>query len=73
MGMRKRKANELEPMPRAVRIFLIAFAFIFVALVLLAGKFYLPNWKGNIIFLPVALFTGLLLVAAIVAQISRRD
>ena len=70
--MRKRSTNELEPMPRTVRVFLIAFALILVALVLIAGKFYLPNWKGNIIFLPVALFIGLLLVAAVVAQMFRR-
>jgi len=71
--MRQRKSKKPEPMPRAVLIFLVALAFILAALVLITGKFYLPNWKGNIIFLPVAIFIGFLLVAAAVARIVRKN
>ena len=71
--MRKHKAKEPEPMPPKVRVFVAVFALIFVALVLVAGKFYLPNWRGgDAVFLPVALFIGVLLVAAVVTQIFRR-
>ncbi len=71
--MKKRKAKELEPMPRTVRVSLAIFAVIFVALVFVVGEYFLANWKGNVIFLPVALFIGVLLVAAVVAQIFRKS
>jgi hypothetical protein len=70
--MSKRKDTELEPMPRTVRIWLVVFAVIFVVLVLVAGKYFLANWKGNAVFLPVALFIGLLLVAAVISQVFRK-
>jgi hypothetical protein len=69
--MRKRKETELEQMPRAVRIWLVALAVIFVFLVLVVGKYFLANWRANMVFLPVVLFIGLLLIAAVVVQLFR--
>lgn len=69
--MRKRKDAELEPMPRHVKVVLVVFTVILVALAFVAGSYYLANWKGDVIFLPVALFIGILLVAAVVSMILR--
>jgi len=70
--MRKRKDTELEPMPRTIRIWLAVFAVIFVGLVLVAGKYFLANWRADAVFLPVALFIGVLLVAGLVARLFRK-
>ena len=72
--MGKRKASQqLEPMPRVGRLVIGILAVIFVVLVLVAGKFYLPNWRGNFVFLPVALFIGFLLIAAVLVRMFRKN
>jgi hypothetical protein len=69
--MRKPKETGVEPMPRCVRLGLAAFAIVLVVLVLVVGKYYLPNWKGDAIFLPFAIFIGLVLVSALAALVVR--
>jgi len=69
--MRKLKAKETEPLPRSMKVGLAMFALVFVALLFVGSKYYLANWKGDAIFLPVALFIGLLLVAAFIALAAR--
>ncbi len=70
--MKKHKNAELEPMPRYMKAVLAVLAIIFAAFVFLAGRYYLPNWKGGVIFLPVALLIGLLLIAAVIVRVKRR-
>lgn len=47
-------------------------AVVLVGLVVLGGRFYLANWHGDIVFLPVVLLLGLLLVAAVFHRFFRK-
>jgi hypothetical protein len=48
-------------------------ATVLIGLVLVGGKFYLGNWRGDMLFLPVALFMGLLLIAAVLVHFFKRS
>jgi hypothetical protein len=63
--MSKRKPEKLEPLPRTAFIVVGLVLAVLIGLVFLGGKYYLGNWRGDMLFLPVALFLGLLLIAAV--------
>ena len=46
---------------------------VLVGLVLVGGRFYVANWRGNTVFLPVALFLGLLLVTAVIIRFFKKN
>jgi hypothetical protein len=71
--MKRRKSHELEPLPRSAFFIIGILATVLVGLVLAGGKFYLANWRGNTVFLPVALFLGLLLVAAVIIRFFKNN
>jgi hypothetical protein len=71
--MRKRRIKELGPMPTAVRMGIVVLALVFIGLIVIAGKFYLPNWRGDTVFLPVALFIAVLLLAAVLVQLFKKN
>lgn len=71
--MKQRKSHQIEPLPRSAFFVIAILAFVFVGLVLIGGHFYLPNWRGDIVFLPVVLFLGLLLVAAVVVRLFKKN
>lgn len=71
--MRKRRVKELGLMPKAVRIGSVVLGLVFSGLILVAGKFYLPNWRGETVFLPVALFIAVLLIAAVLVQRFKKN
>lgn len=68
MGMKRRKSQQIEPLPRSAFFVIAVLALVLAGLVLIGGRFYLANWRGNIVFLPFVLFLGLLLIAAVVAR-----
>jgi hypothetical protein len=70
--MKGRKPRELEPLPRSVLWIIGALATILAGSVLLGGKFYLANWRGDAVFLPVAILIGLLLIAAAITRFFRK-
>jgi hypothetical protein len=51
--MKRRKSQELEPLPRSAFFIIVVLAMALVGLVLVGGKFYLANWRGNMVFLPL--------------------
>ena len=69
----KRRVKELGQMPKAVRMGIVVLGLVFSGLILAAGKFYLPNWRGNTVFLPVALFIALLVIAAVLVQLFKTN
>ena len=72
--MKRRKSQELEPLPRSAFFIIVVLAMVLVCLVLVGGKLYLANWRGNnMVFLPVALFLGLLLIAAVIRQFFKKN
>jgi hypothetical protein len=71
--MKRRKSHDLEPLPRSAFFIIGILAMILVGLVLVGGRFYLANWRGNVVFLPVALFLGLLLIAAVVIRFRKKN
>jgi hypothetical protein len=71
--MGKPRIKELGPMPKAVRTGIVVLGLVFLGLTLVAGKFYLPNWRGDTVFLPVALLVAVLLVAAVLVQLFKKE
>ena len=71
--MKKRRSQQIEPLPRSAFFLIAIFALVFAGLVLIGGRFYLPHWRGNVVFLPVVLFLGLLLVAALVVRLLKKN
>jgi uncharacterized protein (DUF983 family) len=71
--MKRRKSQELEPLPRSAFFIIVVLGMVLVGLVLVGGKFYLANWRGNMVFLPVVLFLGLLLIAAVIIRFSKKN
>jgi len=71
--MKGRKSQQVEPLPRWAFFIIAVLAVVLVGLVLVGGKFYLANWRGNFVFLPVALFLGLLLIAAVIRQFFKKN
>ena len=72
-AMGKPRIKQLGPMPKAVRTGIVVLGLVFLGLILVAGKFYLPNWRGDTVFLPVALFVAVLLVAAVLVQLFKKS
>jgi len=72
MGIRKAKHEVVEPMPRSGRVVIGVAVLCVVALAVVAGKFYLANWRGEMVFLPFALFLGVVLIAALFARFFRK-
>ena len=72
-AMGKRRVKELGPMPKTVRTAIVVLGLVFIGLVLVASKFYLPNWRGDTVFLPVALLIAILLIAAVIVQLLRKS
>lgn len=72
-AMGKRRVKELGQMPEAVRIGIVVLGLVFIGLILVAGKFYLRNWRGDTVFLPVALFIAVLLIAAVLVQLFKKN
>lgn len=58
--MNKRKPEKLEPLPRTTFIVVGLMAVVLIGLALAGGKYYLGNWRGDMLFLPVALFLATL-------------
>ena len=73
MGMKRRKSQQIEPLPRSPFFVIAVLALVFAGLVLIGGRFYLANWRGNIVFLPFVLFLGLLLIAAVVVRFFKNN
>jgi hypothetical protein len=48
-------------------------AAVLIGLVLAGGKYYLGNWRGDMLFLPVALFMGLLLISAVLVHFFKKS
>jgi len=71
--MKKRKAEELEPLPRTTFIVVGLMAVVLIGLVFAGGKYYLGNWRGDTLFLPVALFLGLQLIAAVLVHFFKKN
>lgn len=71
--MIKRKHEKLEPLPRTTLIVVGLMAAVLIGLVLVGGKYYLGNWRGDMLFLPVALFMGLLLIAAVMIHFFKKS
>jgi len=71
--MKGRKSRELKPLPRSAFFVIGVLTMVLVGLVLVGGKFYLANWRGNTVFLPVALFLGLLLGAAVIVRFFKKN
>jgi hypothetical protein len=71
--MKRRKSEQVEPLPRSAALTIAVLVVVLVGFVLVSGKFYLANWRGDIVFLPVALFLGLLLVVAVVRRFFRKN
>jgi hypothetical protein len=71
--MKRRKSHELEPLPRSAFFIIGVLAMVLVGLVLVGGRFYLANWRGNTVFLPVALFLGLLLFVAVIIRFFKKN
>jgi hypothetical protein len=46
---------------------------VLIGLVLAGGRYYLGNWRGDMLFLPVALFLGLLLIAALLVHFFKKS
>ncbi|HKW33581.1 MAG TPA: hypothetical protein VJN92_11295 [Candidatus Acidoferrum sp.] len=63
----------MEPLPRSASVIIGAMAIVFVGLVLASGKFYLAHWRGNVVFLPVVVFIGLLLITAVFIQFFKKN
>lgn len=70
--MKKSKSERLEPLPRVAYVVIAVMGAILLVLVLVAGRFYLANWRGDAVFLPVALFLGLLLIAAVAKWLTNK-
>ena len=71
--MNNRKPEKLEPLPRTTSIVVGLMAVVLIGLVLAGGKYYLGNWHGDMLFLPVALFLGLLLIAAVLVHFFKKS
>jgi uncharacterized protein (DUF983 family) len=71
--MKRRKSQELEPLPRSAFFIIDVLGMVLVGLVLVGGKFYLASWRGNMVFLPVALSLGLLLIAAVIIRVFKKN
>ena len=71
--MNKRKPEKLEPLPRSTFIVVGFMAVVLLGFVLAGGKYYLGNWRGDMLFLPVALFLGLVLVAAVLVHFFKKS
>jgi hypothetical protein len=71
--MKRRKSQQIEPLPRSAFFVIAVLALVFAGLVLIGGRFYLANWRGNIVFLPFVLFLGLLLIAAVVVRFFKKN
>jgi hypothetical protein len=71
--MSNRKHEKLEPLPRSTFIVVALMAVVFLGAVFAGGKYYLGNWRGDMLFLPVALFLGLLLIAAVVVHFFKKS
>jgi uncharacterized protein (DUF983 family) len=63
----------LEPLPKSAFFIIAVLGMVLVGLVLVGGRFYLANWRGNTVFLPVALFLGLLLVASVIIRFFKKN
>ena len=63
----------MEPLPRSAFFIIGVLALVLVGLVLVGGRFYVANWRGNTVFLPVALFLGLLLVTAVTIRFFKKN
>jgi hypothetical protein len=70
--MKRGESEQVEPLPRPA-VFIVAGLVVLVGFVLVGGKLYLANWRGDMLFLPVALFLGFLLVAAVVRRFFRKN
>jgi hypothetical protein len=71
--MKKRKHEELEPLPRTTFIVVGLMAVVLIGLVFAGGKYYLGNWRGDTLFLPVAVFLGPLLIAAALVHFFKKN
>jgi hypothetical protein len=71
--MNNRKPEKLEPLPRTTFIVVGLMAVVLIGLVFAGGKYYLGNWRGDMLFLPVALFLGLLLIAAVLVHFFKKS
>jgi len=71
--MKRRKSHALEPLPRSAFFIIGVLALVLVGLVLAGGRFYVANWRGNTLFLPIALFLGLLLVTAVIIRFFKKN
>jgi len=71
--MKRRKSERVEPLPRSAAFTIVVLVVVLVGFVLVSGKFYLANWRGDIVFVPVALLLGLLLVLAVVRRFFRKS
>ena len=71
--MKKRRSWEIGPLPRWAPFVVAMLTLVFVVLVLIGGRFYLATWRGDIVFLPTVLFLGLLLVAAVVVRLFKKN
>jgi hypothetical protein len=48
-------------------------AVVLIGWVFAGGKYYLGHWRGDTLFLPVALFVGLLLIAAVSVHFFKKN
>ena len=71
--MSKRKPEKLEPLPRTTFIVVGLVLVVLVGLAFVGGKYYLGNWRDDMLFLPVALFLGLLLIAAVSVRFFKKS
>jgi hypothetical protein len=71
--MNKRKPEKLEPLFRTTFIVVGLMAVVLIGLVVAGGRYYLGNWRGDMLFLPVALFLGLLLIAALLVHFFKKS
>ena len=62
-----------RPLPRTTFIVVGLMAVVLIGLVFAGGKYYLGNWRGDTVFLPVALFLGLLLIAAVLVHFFKKN
>ena len=67
-----KRSEKLGTPPRRAYFVVLAFVAIFFVLAFVVGKWYLANGRGDVLFLLVAVFLGLLLVASVIRWLTKK-
>ena len=70
--MKRTKSQKFETLPGSAYFVVALLGAILVAFAAVVGKLYLANWRGDVLFLPVGLFLGLLLTVAVVRWLAKK-